>query len=120
MKPRFSRRLCLSLIRLIHSGRRGCGLRTGCRASAINAWWTAGNRRHSRHEHLSSRIWSLEDCPSPHQRCTVNDRCAQPSGEEKMKSLMAAEFIKNYPNVVGLLQSQPEIIAGSVGAHKVK
>ena len=37
-----------------------------------------------------------------------------------MKSLMAAEFIKNYPNVVGLLQSQPEIIMGSVGAHKVK
>jgi hypothetical protein len=37
-----------------------------------------------------------------------------------MKSLMAAEFIKNYPNVAGLLQSQPEIIAGSVGAHKVK
>jgi hypothetical protein len=37
-----------------------------------------------------------------------------------MKSLMAAEFIKNNPNVVGFLQSQAEIIAGSVGAHKVK
>src|SRR5215510_1516195 len=28
---------------------------------------------------ISSRIWSLEDCPSPHRPCTVNDRCAQPS-----------------------------------------
>ena len=37
-----------------------------------------------------------------------------------MKLLMTAEFIKNNPNVVGLLQSQPEIIAGPVGAHKVK
>ena len=24
-----------------------------------------GGRRLSRHEHLSTRIWSLEDCPSP-------------------------------------------------------
>jgi hypothetical protein len=50
----------------IHPGRRGCGLRTGCRAPADYTWWTAGNRRRSRHEHLSARNWSLEDYPSPH------------------------------------------------------
>ena len=37
-----------------------------------------------------------------------------------MKSLMAEEFIKNNQNEAGLLKSKPEIIAGSVGAHKAK
>ena len=32
----------------------------------ITLGWTAGSRRRSRHEHLSARIWSLEDYPSPH------------------------------------------------------
>ena len=33
---------------------------------------------------------------------------------------VAAEFVKNNPNVARLLKSKPEVIAGSVGAHKAK
>ena len=33
---------------------------------------------------------------------------------------VAAEFVKNNPNLQRLIKSKPEIIAGSVGAHKAK
>jgi hypothetical protein len=42
-----------------------------------------------------------------------------PAGAEE-SNRVAAEFVKNNPNVARLLKSGPEIIAGSVGAHKTK
>ena len=33
---------------------------------------------------------------------------------------VAAEFVKNNPNLQRLIKSKPEIIVGSVGAHKAK
>jgi hypothetical protein len=40
------------------------------------------------------------------------------SAEESNR--VAAEFVKNNPNLSRLIKSKPEIIAGSVGAHKTK
>jgi hypothetical protein len=40
-----------------------------------------------------------------------------PAGAEE-SNRVASEFIKNNPNLARLIKSKPEIIAGSVGAHK--
>ena len=42
-----------------------------------------------------------------------------PAGAEE-SNRVAAEFVKDNPNVERLLKSKAEIIAGSVGAHKAK
>jgi|SRR6516162_3419802 len=42
-----------------------------------------------------------------------------PAGTEE-SNRVAAEFVKNNPNLQRLIKSKPEIIAGSVGAHKAK
>jgi hypothetical protein len=42
-----------------------------------------------------------------------------PAGTEE-SNRVAAEFIKNNHNLQRLIKSKPEIIAGSVSAHKVK
>jgi hypothetical protein len=42
-----------------------------------------------------------------------------PAGTEE-SNRVAAEFIKNNPDAARVIKSKPEIIAGSVGAHKAK
>ena len=42
-----------------------------------------------------------------------------PAGAEE-SNRVAAEFVKNNPDLARLIKSKPEITAGSVGAHKVK
>ena len=42
-----------------------------------------------------------------------------PAGAEE-SNRVAAEFVKNNPNLARLIKSKPEVIAGSVGAHKTK
>jgi hypothetical protein len=42
-----------------------------------------------------------------------------PAGAEE-SNRVAAEFVKNNPNLARLIKSKPEISAGSVGAHKTK
>jgi hypothetical protein len=42
-----------------------------------------------------------------------------PAGTEE-SNRVAAEFVKNNPDLQRLIKSKPEIIAGSVGAHKAK
>jgi hypothetical protein len=42
-----------------------------------------------------------------------------PAGTEE-SNRVAAEFIKNNPNLVRLVKSPPEVVAGSVVAHKTK
>ena len=42
-----------------------------------------------------------------------------PAGTEE-SNRVAAEFVKNNPNLQRLIKSKPEIIVGSVGAHKAK
>ena len=42
-----------------------------------------------------------------------------PAGAEE-SNRVAAEFIKNNPDAARVIKSKPEIIAGSVSAHKAK
>jgi hypothetical protein len=42
-----------------------------------------------------------------------------PAGTEE-SNRVAAEFIKNNPDAARVIKSKPEIIAGSVSAHKAK